>query len=242
MDWRIALLVGVIWLVLFSVGANALDLFASLFSFEMSGQRNVFLNDNETTGFAVMAFHESSQSWLLYLRHNESDAPPYDNFDVSFDCAGIGSGSFNTTSYADWVSHGALSVNMEYQSANFSISYNQVPFSAKYARCDVNILTFPDSFSNNSAYAFVQLEYIPQTSVIESAFLPCDQAVSSQLFILGEINTLVGMDATAWQLGWITYSIFIIILAVFALPIFIIILIRYILFKLTGYKLGSDEE
>jgi len=219
---------------------SAIDPYASVFSFEFTNQRDIFIDDAENAVVSIMAFHESSQGWILYIRHNDTDALPYDELQFSFTCDGLGSGEFNTTAYASWNSTGSIDLNMEYGDSDYVIAYNSVPFSGKYTRCSINITSTPSSFINNSAYDIVQVETIPLLATLE--FLSCDETVTPSILLVNQMSSFVDMNSDMWTITWYVYSIFIIILALFGIPMLAFMLIRFVVFRLSGYKIGGEEK
>lgn len=220
--------------------AYALDPYASLFNFQFTNLHEVVIDDTESVISSILAFHETSQGWILHIVRNDDDAPPYDNFHFNFACDGIGSGSFNTTSYSSWNSSGVIDVNMEYGNPSYQIAYNSVPFTAKYTRCVFNITSDSSSFNNNSAYSILHVESIPLLATIE--FLSCAQMSSPAVSFTAELTSLVVIMSDMWTIAWLVYSIGAVVFAVFVVPTMIFLLVRFALYKLTNYKIGGSEN
>jgi hypothetical protein len=94
--------------------------------------------------------------------------------------------------------------------------------------------------NNSYVYDYIDAEMIPYLSTFE--FVACDDVVTTETSILGEIEMIVGMMSDFWTLLWLVYSIFIVVVAVFMIPIFIFILLRWSIYRLTGYKLVERKE
>lgn len=217
-----------------SVGADLSPL-APLFSFETSFVHNLTTN-GEGVDFTLMSYHGSSQNWVLFMRHDELDLVPYDNLIVSVACNGASAYVFNTTVMSQWVDEGMLSIEYPYQ-GNMSIRYNSVSHTARYSRCTVGISDYGnDSYAGNvENYTFVRLEAIPFLSVLE--FVDCTPYDTAELGLLGNISSLVAMMTDFWQMLWLVVSITAIIFGIFMVPIFVFIIIRWFIFRVTGTKI-----
>jgi hypothetical protein len=210
-------------------------------SFQMAVAQHLFIGQN-STDIALMSFHSSSNNWILFFRHNEWDDAPYDNLSLSVACNGEAPVTFDTSDYPDWVGKGVLSVEFPYERSDYPISYNTVEFTAKYSKCTLLVDDYGgSSYVNNSlTYDSIDVEMIPYLSTFE--FVACGDIVTAETSILDELGLIVGMMTDVWQIAWLVYSIFIIIVAVFMIPIFIFILLRYSIYRLTGYKLVERKE
>jgi len=196
----------------------------------------LYLNNTESV-MSWLAFHESSESVGWYIRQNQNDTGLADNISITFDCGGSVAGSFYTTDYDTWNQFGYIQINLDYEDENYRISYNENPFTAKYLRCEFTASAV--QFINNSAYDYIEVEFIPTDASLE--FVDCSGISSSEISITGSIGSLVSLMGDMWEIAWLIYSIAIIVLAVFGIPIFVFMLIRYLIYKLTGYRIGGSR-
>jgi hypothetical protein len=219
----------------------SIDPYAPLVTFQMAVAQHLFIDGNSTE-LALMSFHSSSNNWILFFRHNNADESAYDNLSLTVECNGESPVTFDTTDYSDWVDKGVLSIEFPYQQDGYSVTYNTVPLSAKYSKCTVSVDDYGGaSYVNNSLpYYSIDVEMIPYLSTFE--FIACEDIVTTETSILDELEMIVGMMTDFWQIAWLVYSIFIVIVAVFMIPIFIFILIRWAIYRLSGYKLIERKE
>lgn len=199
---------------------------------------NVYLDDNVTTVMTWLSFHESSESVGWYIRKHPNDISTNDNHTIVFDCGGSITGSFSTSDYEDWNNFGFVHIVLDYEDESYSISYDESPFTAKYLRCKFTASS--GAFINNSAYDYITMELIPSVSSFE--FISCSGVSSAQISLAEEIGFLVTMMSEIWEIAWLIYSIFIILIAVFGIPILFFMLIRYVVFRLSGYRIGGERE
>jgi hypothetical protein len=218
-------------------GAYALSPLAPLFSFEMAAHHDIYLEGNTTT-ISLITLHQSSSNWLLYIRHNDIDVGQYDNISVSIKCNNAANPTvFQTTSYPDWVNNGSISINFNYQNENYPIFFNSIEFTSKYSACDISMSSI--SFDGNGAYDTVTVEMIPQLGVLE--FINCEGLSSPQIGVAQEGLTFVQIMTDVWSMAWNVYSIMIIIVALFGIPILAFMLIRWAVWKTMGIKIGQGS-
>lgn len=199
---------------------------------------DVYLDANDTTVSSMMAFHESSKSITWYIRTHQIDVTSFDNHTVNFDCGGSVVGSFSTKDYETWNTFGFIEVGLDYETDPYSISYNEIGFTADYLRCEFTVNS--GSFLNNSAYDYITMELIPVQSSIE--FINCEGVTSSQIAVAEELEMFVSMASDFWSIVWLIFSIFAIVFAVTGIPAFVFMLIRYVIFRITGHKIGGGAE
>jgi len=218
----------------------AMILLAVNASAQTTGISTVYLDDNVTTVMSWLSFHESSESVSWYIREHPNDTGVADNHTITFDCGGSVTGSFNTKDYDSWnnILGGYIQIGLDYEDESYGISFNEVPFTGKYLRCEFTASA--GSFYNNSAYDYITMEFIPTESSFE--FISCSAISTPQIAITGELASIVTMMSEIWEIAWLVYSIFIIIFAVFGIPIMFFMLVRYIVFRLSGYKIGGERE
>jgi hypothetical protein len=218
----------------------SIDPAAPLVSFQMAVDHYLFIND-PAVQMRIMSFHASSNNWILFYRHDVFDEPPYDDLQLTVDCDGLGSQTFQTTDFPDWVSRGAFSIEFPYGSVNTTVSYNSIPFIAQTSTCFLSVADGLSSYDNNTyPYDSIQAEMIPYLAALE--FLPCDDIVTTETQLLSETGSIVDMMTGFWQILWLVYSIFIVVVAVFMVPILIFIIIRWAVYRLAGVKLIENKS
>lgn len=211
-----------------------------LVQFEMSVRRLYVINDAPAK-VDILSFHQSSQNWMLYLENDIFDDYPYDNLTLNIACDGQ-SVSVDTTDYDEWVDNGTLSITFPYGDDVYQISYNDVTFGASRSDCELSVSDYgASSYVNNTYdYTVIEMQLLPLLSTVE--FVNCSYADTDEIGIINELSSIATILSDFWEIAWLVYSIFIIIFAVFMIPIFIFILIRWALYRLTGYKLVERRE
>jgi hypothetical protein len=236
MNKKIAILLGMVFLLLPS--ARAMSPLAPIVSFEMASHYDLPLDGNDTTA-SLVTLHQSSSNWLLYLRHNDADVFPYDNMTISIKCNNAVTPTvFHTTSYADWVNNGSISINFNYQDDAYVVYFNSISFAAKYSSCVIGVDS--GTFDDNGAYDDITLELIPQLGVLE--FISCTGITSPEIGVTSEGLTFVQIMTDVWNILWNVYSLMITVIALFGIPMMVFIIFRWAVFKITGYKIGAGAK
>jgi hypothetical protein len=228
--------------LLMSSAADALlaDPYAPFFGFQMAVAKNLYINDTPFD-LGLMAFHGSSSNWILFYKHNDFDDPPYDNLSLTVECNGESPVTFQTTAYQDWVDYGVLSIEFPYAAGSVGVTYNSVSFTGKFSRCSVSVADYPSSYDNNTyTYNYIDAEMIPFLNTLE--FVTCTDAGNAEISILDEIDMLVTMMSGFWTIAWLVFSILIVVVGVFMVPIFVFILIRWAIYRLSGFRLIERKE
>jgi len=233
---RLGMLFGLALLVLMAASAQASTPY---YLFGMSARGLLYMNSSVTTTMQINAFHGSSETWKFYIEGLGSDNPPYDNITIQVDCTSGDSAVFDTTDYPEWVEHGYLEIPLIYEDEDDVIRYNSIPLESKTVRCDFTALGF--NFTNNTAYNTRKIHMIPYLASIE--FIECTGFDDNfGISFTGDVMTLVTMMEDCWEIAWYTYSIFAIIFVVIGVPLLVFIILRWAIYRLTGYKLIERRE
>lgn len=209
---------------------------APIIAFEMSTAHLIDIN-GESESMSLLTFYESSQNWVLFLRHKGVDDPPYDNLSITVECNGESPVTFDTTEYGQWVSEGFLSIEFPYQQSGYSVVYNSIDLAGKFSQCVVGVSDHGGSSYVNDSYNYTlfEVEMIPFLATIE--FVDCSAVDSSELALLGQLSSFVDMMTDFWDILWLVISIASIVLGVFMIPVLIFIVIRWFLFRVAGIRL-----
>lgn len=210
--------------------------FAPIFAFEMSAAHRIQIN-GESESVSILTFYESSQNWVLFLRHNNVDDLPYDNLSVTVECNGEDPVTFDTTDYSQWVDEGILSVEFPYQQSDYGVVYNSINLAGKYSMCVVNVEDYGGSSYANNSYNYTEfnVETIPFLATLE--FIDCNQSGSSEINLLNQMSSTTNMMTNFWDILWLVFSIASVVLGVFMIPVIVFILIRWFLFRVAGIKI-----
>jgi len=212
---------------------------APIFNYEMALHHDTEIDGAEVTQIGILAFYEYSKSWELVLVSNNADVPPYDNFNIGISCNdGEEEAELNTTEYADWVSSGRFSISFSYQDDSYPIAYNEYELNGKYSACEISVNSYNDSFNNNPSYETIGVEMIPLLSPVE--FINCSQITSATISIANELDTFFVMVGDFWDIIWYIYSIAIIVFTLFGIPLLLFMLIRWVLYRVAGVRIGGE--
>lgn len=220
--------------------AGAVSPFAPVYAFEMSGEHYVPVSGSEYD-LALMTLHESSSNWVLFVRHAANDMPPYDDLRITLECDGD-SAVFNTTYYDDWNTYGYVGIEFPYGDTSYDISYNEIEFQSRYSTCTLSVDDFSGAayINNSRSYTYMRIEAVPYLSTVE--FIDCDEYDYVELMILGNLNSFVVITYSLWNISWLLYSLFALTFALFMIPTFIFIMIRWVLYKMSGYKIVPRSD
>jgi hypothetical protein len=233
MRTRMLGLVFAVCMVVMVSSVHAVGLLTSIFMFETGSYYRVFINDTEPLKLDVVGFHQYGKTWYLFFRHNELDVPPYDNLSISVQCNGETSPTlFPTDFYSEWNSAGELTLSFDFYEKNVAIPYNSHLIYGDISSCIVSV----DSilFDNNSAYDYIDVETIPLISILEN--YDCSGVESSSITIADSMSSFFGWMGDIWTISWYVYSMGLAIFAVFGIPMFVFLAIRYAIYKILGYK------
>lgn len=233
---RLGLLFGIAFVLLMASSAQATTPY---YLFGMSSETFVYLNSSITSTMTLNSFHATSETWNLYIRANTNDNPPYDNLTWTVDCTSGDTATFDTLEYSSWVNDGYIQIAMNYEDAAETIHYNAVPLTAKAVTCDFTISDW--NATNNTANYRMWAEMIPFYATIE--FIECEGFEDNfGISFTGQVTTVVTMMEDGWEIAWYTYSIFIIIFAVVGVPILVFIVVRWAIYRISGFKLIERRE
>jgi ABC-type multidrug transport system fused ATPase/permease subunit len=214
--------------------AQSVSILTSIFMFESGSNQRLFLNDTEPMNLDAVVFHQYAKTWYLFFRHNDADVLPYDNISISVECNGATSPVvFPTDFYGEWNSVGELTLSFDFYENSLAIPYNSHLIYGDLSSCEL----FADSisFDNNSAYDYIEVETIPLVSVLEN--YDCSRVESTTINLATSMTFFFGVMGDMWTISWYVYSMALIIFAVFGIPMFVFIILRYAIFKITGVKL-----
>jgi len=233
---RLGMLFGFALLVLMASSAQAVTPY---YLFGMSGETFVYLNGSITSTMTLNSFHATSETWKLYINANTNDVPPYDNLTWTVTCSSGESATFDTLEYSSWVNDGYIEITLNYEDDDETLHYNSIPLSAKTVTCDYTISAW-NATGNTDNYR-MWVEMIPYYATIE--FIDCTGFDDNfGISFTGDVTTLVTMMEDGWEIAWYTYSIFMIIFTVIGVPLLVFIILRWAIYRLTGYKLIERRE
>lgn len=235
---KIGVILGIVMVFMLSMGYVNAYIFPN-YLFGMVGSSLVHMNSSLTSSMAIHSFHATSETWLLQIKSGRTDDVPYDRVEFRVTCDG-NTATFNTTDYSLWNLYGFVQIPMEYASETEEISYNNVTFDSQVSLCDFTILDW--NFTNNTVnYTYMEVNMIPYIASIE--IVDCTGYESSTAIQISEsISITASLMEDAWDIIWLVYSIVMIIFAIIGIPLFVFIIIRWAIARLTGYKLIERRE
>lgn len=233
-----AILIPLVLMLLVIPSAQAVvNPLVTVFAFESAWSGYVVLNHAESEKPYIYSYHQYSDTWYLYIKSNPHDDPPYDNLTISVQCNDASSPTvFPTTFYQDWNDTGELVFSFPYGEDQIAITYNDHIIYGDVGWCDLSVTSHGGSFINNSlSYNYLEMKMIPLISSFED--LDCSNVDSATVGIATGLTSLVTYNADLWEIAWLFYSIMILILATFGVPILLFMAIRFAIYRITGHKI-----
>jgi hypothetical protein len=189
--------------------------------------------------YFLKQFWNSSDSYYMVLRVNAGDTPPYDDFFVRFICSGDSLPTeFHTTDYPSWVSDGQISVKRGYFYFYDEV-YDTVSIPAAISSCQ--ILTASNlTVSGNAGYTTFNLELVPTLNTI---VITLDQFCSDRkrANLTGRIGagilTVLENNVNFLYTLWIVFQVIGVIVIVIGVPVFVLLLIRWAVWRISGHKM-----
>ena len=215
---------------------------ADLDKFRASGRYYALFDTfagNDTQYFTAKAFHNDSDNFYIVFRANVGDAPPYDDFYISFNCLGDGIPTeFHTTDYPSWEEAGFVTFLKGYE---FEVQeyYDGVNISMSWSYCSLNSATSLVT-SGNNPYTTFYVEVVPvlDTKVMTLEMYCSDEGRNALIDQLRNgIWSVLEKNVNFLYTIWIVFQIIAVILVVLGIPILIFMLIRWAVWRVSGHKL-----
>jgi hypothetical protein len=209
-------------------------------SFRRQIQLDAYYNSSWYQTIAVQVFQGNlSPSYYFVVRRNPADAFPYDDMQVCFACQGDYLDTcLYTTDYPSWNENGQISfLRSDYAEVNRT--YNGTIRSVNYARCSVISVT-DVGYDGNGAYAYIIAEMIPRITLQFTTIQRQCETDSAKAVIAEElegINVVVSTNVDIWSTLFIMFQIGAVIFMVFVLPLMVFIMIKWVVFRVTGHKI-----
>jgi hypothetical protein len=194
---------------------------------------------NQTQYQMIKAFHNESSTFYVVFRANIGDAVPYDDFYINYWCQGDALFTeFHTTDYPSWVQSGIISFSKQYafQTTEY---YNNATVDMSSSICWINSATglFVDG---NAGYTNFNMELVPvlNTFVITIEMFCSDSARTDLIGLLSAgLSSVFANNVNFLYTMWLVVQILAIIFIVIGVPVLIIMLIRWAIWRISGFKI-----
>jgi hypothetical protein len=214
--------------------------------FRASGRETMkfdaYTNNSRTV--EVRSFQQSSSTFYLVFRANPGDVAPYDDFYVRFECDGdVIPAEFHTTDYPSWVATGIVSIGRTYR-YNGTIMYINATWGmldAQWSSCRI-ISATGLVVIGNAGYATFNVETVPVlgTVVITLDLLCADEKRANLTAqVVDGIFSVFNVNLDILNIAFIILQTLAVIFVVIGVPATIFLLIRWVVWRMSGYKIGG---
>jgi len=237
-----ACLVAGVFALMFS-GAVAAIPESDLYNFKSSVRSYAKFDDyggsTSTRSYEIKSFYNESDSFYFVVRASAGDIKPYDDFFLRVWCSGDSLPTeFHTTDYDSWVSNGQISFKRNYYTSYNEI-YDNISISARKSGCEIYSAT--DLIVNNNAgYTTFYVDMVPIliTPVITFDQFCTDERRANITGSLKDGILIVLQNNTNFLYTlWIIFQVLAVIVIVIGVPVFILLMIRWAIWRITGFKL-----
>lgn len=209
--------------------------------------RETYLFDeysNATRILTIKSLHNHSDYFYVVFRSHVGDAPPYDDYYVQYWCQGDSVVTeFHTTDYDSWNSNGLISFAHEYFYHGTS-AYDNTTISSDESYCWVMHANSLD-VSGNTGYTAFNVEFVPVLDIpvyTLNSFCADEMRNDLRESLMEGIYSVLEINVNIIYTIWIVFQIVAVIFVVLGIPIIVFMLIRWAIWRLSGYKLGGERK
>jgi hypothetical protein len=196
-------------------------------------------NSTDDRALVLKSFDNGSISFYVVLRANVGDAPPYDDFYVRMRCSGDALPlEFHTTDYASWNKVGQISFKRTYD-VGYVEQYDNLSMPAILSSCQIESASGL-AVDGNLGYTDFYMEMVPilSTNVITlDEYCTGERRVNVTGNIKNSILLVLTNNVNFIYTLWILFQIMAVIIVVIGVPVMVLLLIRWALWRLAGFKL-----
>lgn len=192
-----------------------------------------------TRSYTIKSFYNESDSFYFVIRASVGDIKPYDDFFVRVWCSGDSLPTeFHTTDYDSWASNGQITFKRAYYTS-YSEIYDNLSITASKSGCE--IYSASDLVvDGNAGYTMFYVDMIP---VLPTAVITLDQfcADEQRVNLTGRLTSgiliVLQNNVNFLYTLWIIVQVMAVIVIVIGVPVFILLMIRWAIWRITGFKL-----
>lgn len=195
-------------------------------------------NFSITRTVQLYTFFNESQYYYVIIRANPADVSPYDEFDIEFFCDGESHAIFTTTDYTSWVESGQISFKKQFTSTA-SRSYGNSTLYANFGYCTV-VSASGLVVDGNVGYTTFRLDLVPVTTgVVTTLESYCEEEALSDTITaeLSAIDTIFTTNVNFLTTLFTVFQIIALVFVVLAIPIMMFMLIKFVIWKITGIRI-----
>lgn len=196
-------------------------------------------NSTDDRALVLKSFDNGSINYYVILRANVGDAPPYDDFYVRMKCSGDALPlEFHTTDYASWNNAGQISFKRIYD-VGYVEQYDTLSMPAILSSCQIQSASGL-TVNGNLGYTDFYMEMVPilSTNVItHDMYCTAERRVNVTANIKNSILLVLTNNVNFIYTLWILFQIMAVIIIVIGVPVMVLLLIRWALFRIAGFKL-----
>jgi hypothetical protein len=192
-----------------------------------------------TRSYTIKSFYNESDSFYFVLRSSAGDIKPYDDFFVRMWCSGDSLPTeFHTTDYDSWVSNGQITFKR-----NFYLPYTEIYDNSSIPASQSGCEIYSASglvVDGNAGYTTFYVDMVPilPTAVITlDAFCTDERRVNLTGRLESGILLVLQNNTNFLYTMWIIVQVVAVIAIVIGVPVFILLMIRWAIWRITGFKL-----
>jgi hypothetical protein len=192
-----------------------------------------------TRSYEIKSFYNESDSFYFVIRASAGDIKPYDDFFVRVWCSGDSLPTeFHTTDYDSWVSNGQITFKRNFYTT-YSEVYDNLSIPAEKSGCEIYSASGL-VVDNNAGYTTFYVEMVPilPTAVITlDAFCADEKRVNITGRLTSGILIVLQNNTNFLYTMWIIVQVLAVIIIVIGVPVFILLMIRWAIWRITDFKL-----
>lgn len=237
-----ACLVAGVFAILFSGAVSAIPE-SDLYKFKSSVRGYAKFDENGGTASArsyeIKSFYNESDSFYFVLRASIGDVKPYDDFFIRMWCSGDSLPTeFHTTDYDSWASNGQITFKRNFYTS-YSEVYDNISVPASKSSCEIYSASGL-AVDGNSGYTTFYVEMVPtlSTTVITiDQFCMDERRVNMTARLTAGILVVLQNNTNFLYTLWIIVQVVAVIAIVIGMPVFILLMIRWAIWRIAGFKL-----
>lgn len=200
---------------------------------------DAYWNSSERRIVILDTYFNLSSSYYITIRKNPADVYPYDNFKVCLECYGD---YIDTCVYVDdyssWVQNGQISF-FQSEMLQTTHTFGNLTVNMSRGYCFIDELS-DFTLENNGEYSYIYVELIPLLDVKFTTINTYCETKSANDLITAEltgIQNVFDVNVNFFYTLYIMFQIIALITVVIGAPIMVFVMIRWMVWKVTGHKM-----
>lgn len=237
-----ACLVAGVFAVLFSGAVYAIPE-SDLYNFKSSVRSYAKFDDyggsTSTRSYEIKSFYNESDSFYFVVRASAGDIKPYDDFFLRVWCSGDSLPTeFHTTDYDSWVSNGQITFKRNFY-ISYTEMYDDVSVPAMMSGCEIYSASglVVDGNAGYTTFYVDMVPILPTVVITLDAFCTDERRVNLTGRLESGILLVLQNNTNFLYTMWIIVQVVAVIAIVIGVPVFILLMIRWAIWRITGFKL-----